>query len=150
MAEKATSPGGAPAAPSEQEVRELLMRGESVRQQLGTLEAQREYLMELMADARRALATVEHIAAAKDGGEEILIPLGAGTFVAGKLAHDGKAITSLGSGIHAEMPAEQARERLAARMKSLEDTASQLGRDITRLTEEMMRINAIAESVYGG
>lgn len=148
MAEKATSPSAAP-QPTEAELRELLMRSETVRQQLTQLETQREYVLELLTDARRSLATLEHVEKANDG-DEILIPLGAGAFVAGSLRHSGKAITNLGSGIHAEVPVADARERLGARVASLEEAASAIGKDVARLTDEMVRLNSIAESVYGG
>lgn len=134
---------------TEEDVRELVMRSEQLRQQLNTLETQREYILELLTDTRRSLLTMQHVEGAKDG-EDILIPLGAGTFIAGRLAHGGTAIASLGSGIHAELPAAQARERLEARVKSLEEAASALGKDVSRVADELSRLNAIAESVYGG
>lgn len=150
MADKpAPQAAGEPRAPTEAEVRELLMRGETLRQQLGTLETQREYLLELLQDARRALATVEHVEKSADG-DEVLVPVGAGTYLRASLAHGGEAITSLGSGLHAQLPAKDARERLGERVKNLEEAAGTLGKDVARISEELARINAIAEQIYGG
>lgn len=144
MAEKPQAPQG----PSEAEMREVLVRGDAVRQQLSSLEAQREYVLEILTESRRALQTLEHLATAQDG-EEVLLPIGAGAFVQGRLAHGGKAIAALGSGVHAEMAASEARDRLRARVESLEAAASAVGRDVARLTDELARLNALAEQFYG-
>ncbi|HEX2021756.1 MAG TPA: prefoldin subunit alpha [Candidatus Thermoplasmatota archaeon] len=138
----------APQAPSEEEVRELVMRTESARSQLSALESQRDLVLDLLTEARRALLTLEHVERAQDG-DEVLLPLGGGAFVGARLAHGGRAISSLGSGVHAELPAADARARMVTRVESLESAASALARDIARLSDELARLNAIAEQFYG-
>lgn len=141
-------PAPSEAGPTEQELRELAMRGESVRQQLSAVEAQREYVLEMVGEARRSLGALDHLAEAKDG-EEVLIPLGAGAFVHGRLAAEGTALASLGSGVHAQVPIADARDRMKARVESLEGAAQTLTRDATRLLDEMTRINAVLETYAG-
>lgn len=138
-----------PQAPTEAQLRDLMMRAEQVRQQVAALEGQRDYLVELLGEARRALLTLEHLAQAKDG-DEILIPVGAGAFVHASLAHPGKAIASLGSQLHAEVPSEDAARRLRERVESLEGAQGALSKDIDRLADELARANAILETYYGG
>jgi prefoldin alpha subunit len=144
---------GKPAAPAqgptEAELRELMMRGESLRQSLAQLEAQREYVGEVLLETRRSLLTLENLEKAKSG-DDILVPLGAGAFVHGTLAHADRALASLGSGIHAELPIQEAATRLRARTESLEKTSEAIGQDAARVADEMNRINAIVESYYGG
>lgn len=144
-----STPASEPRGPSEQELRELALRGESVRSQLNALEAQREYVQELVAEARRALSALEHLAGAKDG-DEVLLPLGGGAFVKGRLVNEGRAIASLGAGIHAELPVADARDRMRARVETLDGASQTLGKDVARLGDEMARINAVLESFYGG
>ena len=144
MADKA-----APAPPTEAELRELVLHGENLRQQLGTLEQQRDLLVDLSADARRSLSALDALTVAKDG-DEMLVPLGAGAFVHARLASAGRAIASLGAGLHAEMPVAEARDRLQARVESLDQATAQLSRDLQRVLDEMQRVNAVVESVYGG
>lgn len=145
----AQAPASEPRGPTEQELRELALRGESLRQQLSALEAQREYVQELSGEARRALAALEHLASAKDD-DEVLLPLGGGAFVRGRLANEGRAIASLGAGVHAELAVADARDRMRARLESLEAAATTLGKDVARVGDEMARINAVLESYYGG
>lgn len=134
--------------PTEQELRELVVRGESLRQQLASVEAQREYVVELSTEARRSLSALEHLVDAKEG-DDVLIPLGGGAFVHGRLANAAVALATLGSGVHAEMPMAEARDRMRARVESLESAAQTLTRDVSRMADEMARINAVLEQFYG-
>lgn len=143
------SRGGPTAGPTEAELRELAMRADSARAQLGALEGQREYVGELLAEARRSLQSLESLARAKDG-EELLIPLGAGAFVHGRLSQPQVALASLGNGVHAELPATDAAQRVRTRVESLEGAANALTQDIARLSEELARMNAVVESYLGG
>lgn len=135
--------------PTEAELREIVQHGEAVRQQAAAIEQQRDLVVELAGEARRSLATLEALATAKDG-EELLVPLGAGAFVHARLAGSGRALASVGSGLHAEMPLEDARTRLAARVESLDQASTQLEKDLARMLEELQRVNAVVEQVYGG
>ena len=137
-------------APSEAELRELVLHAEQLRQQLGALEQQRELIAELMGDARRAFTTLEHIATDAKDGEEILVPLGAGAFVHAKLAAQGRALASLGAGVHAEVPATDARDRLKARVESLEEALTRSGKDAERVATEIERVNRVLEPYMGG
>ncbi|HET6405601.1 MAG TPA: prefoldin subunit alpha [Candidatus Thermoplasmatota archaeon] len=145
MAHAAAPPQG----PSEQELRELVMRSDQIRQQLGAMEAQREYLMEVAAEARRALQTLEHMGQAAPN-ESILVPLGGGAYVRASVAEPGKTLTNLGSGVHAELPSSEAAARLRARVENLDNAQQALSKDIGRLSDELARASAILESYYGG
>lgn len=138
-----------PPPPTEAQMRELAMHAETLRDQLATLEGQREYVAELTAEARRSLLTLEHVQGAKSG-DEILMPLGGGAFVRARLDAPEKVISSLGSGIHAEVPTPDAAARLRARVESLESASQALAKDLARLNDEMARVNALVEQVYGG
>jgi len=146
---------GRPAAPpaqqgpSEAELRELMLRGETMRQQLAALEAQREVVNEVLAETRRSLLTLEKMDGAKEG-DEILVPLGAGAFLHATLRDPGLAIASLGSGIHAQLPTQDAAARLRNRVEQLENANTSLARDLDRVADEVARINAVVEAYYGG
>lgn len=146
----ASAPKGPPEqGPSEAELREVVLRGEQLRQQLAAMEGQRDLVIDLVGDARRALGTLEHLTTAKEG-EETLVPLGAGSFIHARIHDPTHAITNLGSGIHAELPVADARDRMKARVENLDSAMSNLNKDINRVAEELARINAVLEQVYGG
>lgn len=139
----------APKGPSEQELRELVLRSDQVRQQLAAMEAQREYLAEVTAEARRALGTVEHLANAP-ANEKVLVPLGGGAYVEASVADPRKTLASLGSGVHAELTAAEAGARLRSRVDNLDSAQQALAKDIARLSDELDRATAILETYYGG
>lgn len=141
-------PGAAPQGPTEQELRELVMRSDQVRQQLGAMEAQREYLAEVAAETRRSLSTLEHLATARPD-DPVLVPLGGGAFIHARVVDPTKAIASLGNGIHAELPTADAATRLKARADNIENAQQALAKDIARLSEELARATSILESYYG-
>ena len=143
------APEGAQGGPTEAQLREVVLRGETLRQNLAALEQQRELVHELLTDARNALTALEHLEGAKEG-DELLVPLGAGAFVHARLASQGTALSNLGAGVHAEVPTTAARERMTERVKSLGETNDALARDILRVGDELQRINAVLEQVYGG
>lgn len=138
----------APQGPSEAELRELVMRGETMRQQMAAMEAQREMVSEVLAETRRSLLTLEKMQDAKPG-DEILVPLGAGAFVHATLRSPQIALASLGTGLHAELPVAQAAERLRARAEQLEQASQSLAADLDKVGDEAARINAILEAYYG-
>lgn len=143
------TPTPQPQGPTEQELRELVLRSDQVRQQLAAMEAQREYLLEVTGEARRALGTLGHLADAP-ANEKVLVPLGGGAFVEATVADPRKTIASLGSGVHAELTAAEAAGRLRTRVENLESAQQQLSKDIARLSDELARASAILESYYGG
>lgn len=136
-------------APTEAELRELMLHGENLRQQLGAIEQQRDLLLELSGDARRSFTALDALVDAKDG-DEMLVPLGAGAYVHARLANAGRALASLGVGLHAELSVADARDRLKARVDSLDQATSQITKDMQRVADELSRVNAVVESVYGG
>lgn len=143
------SAGAPPPPPTEAQLRDIMARGEQLRQQLSALEAQRDLLVELSTEARRALESLEHLATAKEG-DEALLPLGAGTFIHARLAQPDRAIASLGSSLHAEVPVADARARMQGRVESLDSAMSQVGKEIGRFADELGRLNAFLEQTYGG
>ncbi|MEA3199429.1 MAG: Prefoldin subunit [Thermoplasmata archaeon] len=138
-----------PRGPSEQEIQQLLVRGDTLRQQLAALEAQREYVGEVLLETRRSQLTLENLEKAR-AGDEILVPLGAGAFAHATLRDPATSLASLGSGVHAELPTPEAAARLRARGEQLEKTADALAQDAARVGDELARINAVMEQVYGG
>lgn len=149
MAATPTSAPGDQQGPTEQELRELLLRSDQVRQQLAAMEAQREYLLEVAGEARRALLTLEHLATATPG-DDVLVPLGAGAYVHARVTDPRKAISSLGSGVHAEVAVADAATRLKARVESIEGAHAALAKDVARLSDELARASSILEEYYAG
>ncbi len=121
------------------------MRAESLRQQLSVLEGQRELIVDLVGEVTRTRATLDAIVDKKDG-DEVLIPIGAGTFIHARLAQVGTAITSIGSGVSTQADIAGSRQRISDRLENLQATHKRLATDIQQVTHELTQLNAALES----
>ena len=101
-----------PAAPSEEEVRRLLMiyqqhqaEAEAIVQQLGLFQLSIE-------GCEKALKAVEAMEAAEDG-QDMLVPIGQGSFIHARLASKEKVVVGVGAGVSIEKSAKDAKDASA-------------------------------------
>jgi prefoldin alpha subunit len=98
-------------------------------------------------DYQRAKMTVEQLSAVDDNSE-VLIPVGAGTFVSGSLKNASNVLIGVGAGIVIEKPADEAMGKLDERIKRIQenlDKMASLGQkiqcdaeDLSHKTQHMM------------
>lgn len=144
----ASPPRGArdPRADVQAEVEEVLQIGERIRAELGALEEQRALLAEVVSDYQRGRDALAALAGAS-GDVEVLVPLGGGNFVSGKLAGGSKVVSSIGSGVHVESSIADAIARVSKRLESAEQSSARLAEEVRRLSAEMGRVNAHLEGL---
>jgi prefoldin alpha subunit len=140
---------GRPIADAEQQVQEDLARLEAYRNQLSAMMQQYQYLGASRADHQRAREALEGLdRATKDA--EILIPLGADTFLRGAAASGAKVLLGVGSGVVMEADAPQVSEVLAQRAGKLELASKELEGQIGTLEQRIdllqQRLKALARS----
>jgi prefoldin alpha subunit len=114
---------------------------EYYKQQLESIDMQLQYLQSTLADYQRAKITVEQLHAADDN-TELLIPVGAGTFVNGSLKNTSNVLIGIGAGIVIEKPVEEAVVKLEERMKRMQENLEKmvsLGQKIQSDAEELSR-----------
>jgi len=132
-----------PAAPSEEEVRRLLMvyqqyqgEAEAIVRQLGLFQLSVE-------GCDKALKAVEAMETAEDG-QEMLVPIGQDSFVHAKLTSRDKVIVGVGSGVSIEKSAADAKESLDKRRAQLSEASSKLNQTLSKIEQEMGKIQSIA------
>ena len=132
-----------PAAPSEEEVRRLLMvyqqrqaEAEAIVRQLGLFQLSME-------GCEKALKAVEAMGAAEDG-QDMLVPIGQDSFVHAKLSTKDKVIVGVGAGVSIEKSAADAKEDLSKRKAQLSEASGKLSQTLSRIEEEMGKIQSIA------
>src|ERR1051326_2399916 len=103
----------------EAQIEQALALGERFRHELAALDEQRAYLAQLLADFSRGHETLEALKSLKEG-DETLVPVGGGAFVRARVASPGKVIASVGAGVHAETPVDDALARVQERIDSLQ------------------------------
>ncbi len=132
-----------PAAPSEEEVRRLLMvyqqyqaEAEAIVRQLGLFQLSVE-------GCEKALKAVEAMETAEEG-QEMLVPIGQDSFVHAKLATKDKVIVGVGAGVSIEKSASEAKESLNKRKAQLSEASAKLNQTLSKIEQEMGKIQSIA------
>lgn len=132
-----------PAAPSEEEVRRLLMayqqrqaEAEAIVRQLGLFQLSVE-------GCEKALKAVEAMETAEEG-QEMLVPIGQDSFIHAKLASKDKVTVGVGAGVSIEKSASEAKESLSKRKAQLSEASAKLNQTLSKIEEEMGKIQSIA------
>ncbi len=123
----------------EEEINRNLTLIEYYKQQLESIDMQLQYLQSTLADYQRAKMTVEQMHAV-DENSEILIPVGAGTFVNGSLKNASNVLIGVGAGIVIEKTVDEAVLKLEERMKRIQENLEKmvsLGQKIQSDAEEL-------------
>lgn len=132
-----------PAAPSEEEVRRLLMvyqqyqaEAEAIVRQLGLFQLSVE-------GCEKALKAVESMETAEEG-QEMLVPIGQDSFVHAKLTSKDKVILGVGAGVSIEKSNAEAKESLSKRKAQLSEASAKLNQTLSKIEQEMGKIQSVA------
>jgi len=123
----------------EEEITRNLTLIEYYKQQLESIDIQLQYLQSTLADYQRAKITVEQLNKVNDNSE-LLIPVGAGTFVNGSLKNTSNVLIGVGAGIVIEKTVDEAVIKLEERIKRIQENLEKmvsLGKKIQSDAEEL-------------
>jgi prefoldin alpha subunit len=123
----------------DEEITRNLTLLEYYKQQLESIDMQLQYLQSTLADYQRAKITIEQLYAV-DESSELLIPVGAGTFVNGSLKNASNVLIGIGAGIVIEKPVDEAVIKLEERIKRIQENLEKmvsLGQKIQSDAEEL-------------
>ena len=124
---------------TEEEITRNLTLIEYYKQQLESIDMQLQYLQTTLADYQRAKMTVGQLHDA-DENSELLIPVGAGTFVNASLKNTSNVLIGVGAGIVIEKPVDEAVIKLDERIKRIQENLEKmlsLGQKIQSDAEEL-------------
>lgn len=138
-----------PAAPTEQQVQEELMRLDAYRGQLNAMVQQYQYLAGSRSEHVRARETLEGLEKI-DPQTEVLIPVGGETFVRGIPARDAPVLVGIGSGVVVELPRPKVSEILAERLKKIDEASQELEGQIRALEERVQVLSQRLDSMTRG
>ena len=123
----------------EEDINKNLTLIEYYKQQLESIDMQLQYLQSTLTDYQRAKITVGELHSA-DENSEILIPVGAGTFVNGSLKSTSNVLIGVGVGIVIEKTVDEAVIKLEERIKRIQENLEKmisLGQKIQSDAEEL-------------
>jgi prefoldin alpha subunit len=132
-----------PAAPSEEEVRRLLMvyqqrqaEADAIVRQLGLFQLSLE-------GCEKAIKAVEAMETAEEG-QDMLVPIGQDSFIHAKLAAKERVVVGVGAGASIEKSTQEAKASLNARKAQLLEASGKLSQTLSKIEEEMGKIQSIA------
>ncbi len=96
----------------------------------------------------RALGAVEAMEKAEEG-QEMLVPIGSGSFVHARLASREKIVLNVGAGVSIEKTVPEAKEALTARKADVAEASKKLSEVLSKIDQEMQKIQAILGEYEG-
>ena len=130
------------------ELEQKYMMYQFLKEQLEHANAQAESMRSAMLETQASISALEEIAN-NNNGQIALIPLGAGTFIEGKLENIKEAIVSIGSDVLVKDDIKAAKERVQVRLKELEGSYNKLSSDVGSLTAQLQSILPEVERLAG-
>ena len=127
---------------------EALARLDAMRRQVELGSRNLEFAEAMLAETRRAHATLVALASANEG-DEILLPVGASTFVTAKVTSPSSVLLGVGSGYSAQRPTQEAAALLEQKQKDLESECDRIGRDLMELRHAADELQDAIESAMG-
>ncbi len=109
---------------------------EAIVQQLGLFQLSIE-------GCEKARKAVEAMEAAEDG-QDMLVPIGQGSFIHARLASKEKVVVGVGAGVSIEKSAKDAKDALSQRKAQLSEASAKLNQTLSRIEAEMGKIQSIA------
>lgn len=132
-----SSPAGA-----EEEIQRLFLAYQQYQAQAEALVRQISLAQLTMDGLDRAATAVDAMEKAVEG-QEMLVPIGAGSFIHARLASSAKVVLSVGAGVSIEKSASQAKEALSARKGEVSEGYRKLNEALSKIDQEMQKIQAV-------
>lgn len=144
-----------PPAVDERQLREDYAMLESAKAQLEGLAKQQQLIQMAVEEHVRARETVKQLSGGKPG-DEVLIPVGADSYVFARVSDDRNAVVGVGSGVSIKKSPEEAEKILDSKIddlsrafKSISDRAAQMEAMIQELTEKVQSQIETLQSMGG-
>ena len=129
---------------SEEEIRRLLAAYEQYQAQADGISHQLGLSQIATQGLESALAAVDALQEA-EVGQDILVPIGSGSFIHGKLASKENVILNVGAGVSIEKRSEEAVEILKARKNEVLEGSKKLTEVLAKIDQEMQKIQGIMQ-----
>ena len=127
----------------ENEVREAAAMMETAKAQLEALARQQEIIRLTMDEHSRAKDTIERLAAG-EVGEDVLVPIGADSFIHARISDNRNAVVGVGADVSFQRSPEEAAKTLDARTDELNRAMRKIGE---RIEQTELTIQQLSERI---
>ncbi|HWQ18365.1 MAG TPA: prefoldin subunit alpha [Methanotrichaceae archaeon] len=126
----------------EEEIRRLLAAYQQYEAQAQAIVRELGLVQMTMQGLDAAVKAVEAMESAQEG-QDILVPIGSGSFAHAKLASKERVLLNVGAGITIEKNTAEAKESLTARKADVTAGSKKLSDALARVDQEMQKIQAV-------
>jgi prefoldin alpha subunit len=93
----------------------------------------------------KALRAIEALESAEEG-QDILVPIGSGSFIHAKLASKEKVVLNVGAGVSIEKGTAESKEALTARRTEVAGASKKLSEMLGKIDQEMQKIQSVLQA----
>ncbi len=133
-----SAPGG------EEEIRRLLAAYQQYQTQADGIMRQLS-LTQLTAEGLERASTAVDALNRAEVGQEIMVPIGSGSFIHATLASKEKVVLNVGAGVHIEKDAAEAQEILKVRKAEVQEGSRKLNEVLSKIDQEMQKIQTVMQ-----
>ena len=138
-----SAPGG------EEEIRRLLAAYQQYQAQADGIMRQLS-LTQLTAEGLERASTAVDALDRVEVGQEIMVPIGSGSFIHATLASKENVVLNVGAGVHIEKNAAEAQEILKVRKTEVQEGSRKLNEVLSKIDQEMQKIQAVMQQLEEG
>ncbi len=133
----------------EEEIRRLLAAYQQYQAQADGIMRQLS-LTQLTAEGLERASTAADALDRAEVGQEIMVPIGSGSFIHATLASKEKVVLNVGAGVHIEKDAAEAKEILNVRKAEVQEGSRKLNEVLSKIDQEMQKIQAVMQQFEEG
>jgi prefoldin alpha subunit len=131
----------------EEELQQSIAYLQVVNAQLDALSRQAKLLQATLTEHLQAKETLNAYKKLKKG-EELLVPIGAGSYVFAKVSDPTKVIIGIGANISTEESIDSATDKLETRIKTIEDSERKVAESIHGLEQQAGALTLRVQELY--
>ncbi len=136
-------------AGGEEEMRRLVGAYQQYQAQAEAIAQQVSLTQMTLQGLDSAIRAIEAMDSAREG-QEMLVPIGSGSFVYARLASKERVVLNVGAGVSIEKPVAEAKESLKARKAEVAEAGKKMGEMLGKIDQEMAKIQAVLSKYETG
>jgi prefoldin alpha subunit len=129
---------------TEDEIRQLVANMQALEQRLDLLQQQANLVQVSIDDVDNGLKALTALEG-QEAGHEMLVPIGAGSFVHAAVAKPGSVLVGLGAGVSVERNVADTRAIFQSRRTELEKVMAETSGAANKVANELMRLQQEAQ-----
>ncbi len=132
---------------NQQEFRQKVNRLQQLNSQVQAFENQLDFIDELIEGHDQAMETMKNYSK-KEPGSQLLVPIGANSYLQSKVGDNDKVLIGLGADVSAEKEVSEAMDIVEDRKKEFEDTKDELMEDFNEMKKQAQELEQEVREEY--